>query len=95
MGSERDKIRQLKTTLVERRLGEAIDELDVDRSKADTLMQPRIDASEYDAAALSAGHRELEQLKHRLATIRAIADSTLGHMRMSLLQARLQHLTVA
>ena len=76
--------------LVERRLGEAVDELEVDRLKADTLMQSNVGAArEIDATALSACRRELQQIEDRLATIRAIADSLERRVRVSTLQVPL------
>ena len=90
MGAERDRTAGLKALLVERRLGEAIEELELDRSKADDnlMVQSRI-----NAAALSACSRELQLFERRLNAIRAIADAMLGHVQTLTLQARLQCLT--
>lgn len=90
MGAERDRTAGLKALLVERRLGEAIEELELDRSKADEnlMVQSRI-----DAAALSACSQELQLFERRLNAIRAIADAMLGHVQTLTLQARLQCLT--
>lgn len=87
VGAERDRMAGLKTLLVERRLGEAIEELELDRSKADETLMAQ---SRIDAAALSACSRELQLFERRLTAIRVIADSMLGHMQTSTLQARLQ-----
>ena len=54
MAAEREETAGLKAELVERRLGEAIEELEVDQFKAETLMQSRINAREIDAAVQSA-----------------------------------------
>ena len=68
---------------MERRLGEAIEELELDALRAETLIsESKIskEVREMDAAAHPAG---LENLKHRLSTIALMADSLKGHMRMS------------
>lgn len=93
LGVERDRIRGMKTMLVERRLGEAIEELEVDQVKAEGLMQIRISACEIDAAVLFAYNRELLQFEYRLTTIRAIAEIMVGYRQISSLRVRLQHMT--
>ncbi len=92
MGAERDQTRELKVMLVERRLREAIDELEVDRLKADTVVQSKVSEQEFNAAVLSACRRELQQFEHRLTKIRAIANLMVGNMQASMFQARLQHI---
>ncbi|KAL9138225.1 MAG: hypothetical protein Q9175_000551 [Cornicularia normoerica] len=91
-GAERDPTGGLKVRLVEGRIGEAFEELEVDRFNADTLLQSKISAREIDAAVLSAYHRELLQFEHRLTTIEAVANSIEGHMQVFTLQARLQRM---
>ena len=76
-------IAKLKATLVERRLGEAIEELELDAVRAETLISESKNSKKVggmDAAAHPGG---LENLKHRLSTIATIADSLKGHMRLS------------
>ena len=90
---ERDRIKGMRAMLVERRLGEAIDELEVDRVGAESLMQPRFSACEIDAAVLSAYNRELLQFDLRLTTIRAITDFMVGYRQISSLRVRLQEMT--
>ena len=75
--------------LVERRLGEAVEELEVDRCMTDTSMQSKVSAREFDAAVLST----CQQFEHRLITIGAIASSMEGHMQVLVFQERLQHMT--
>ena len=75
--------------LVERRLGEAVDELEVGRCIIDTSKQFKVRANEFDGAVPSV----CQQSEHRLNTIRAIAHSMEGHMQVLLLQERLQHMT--
>ena len=88
--TERDLIARLKAMLVERRPGKAIQELEGDRNKVDTLtMRSRINnACEIDYVC----HRELQHFGHRLNTVGAIAESMEGHMQISTLQARLQRI---
>ena len=98
-GGERDQTRGLKVMLVERRLGEAIEELELDCTTADTVMmqqqqQRRIRAHEIDATVLHAYNRELQHFEHRLSTIGAIAVVMAGYMQVSTLQARLQNMSV-
>lgn len=101
-GGERDQTRGLKVMLVERRLGEAIEELELDCTTADTLMMQqqqqqllqRIRAHGIDAAVLHAYNRELRYFEHRLRTIRAIAAVVAGYMQVFLLQTRLQNVSV-
>ncbi|KAL9068222.1 MAG: hypothetical protein Q9161_006355 [Pseudevernia consocians] len=93
LGAERDETRDLKARLVERRLGEAVEELDVDRSKADTLMQSRTSTREMDFAVLFAYRGKLLRFEHRLTTIGAIAVSVEGSMQVPTLRARLQRMT--
>ncbi|CAD6585555.1 MAG: hypothetical protein ASARMPRED_002191 [Alectoria sarmentosa] len=92
LGVERDQTKGMKAMLVERRLGEAIEELEVDRVRANTLMQVSHSAREINDAVPFAFHRELLQIEHRLTTTRAIADSMEGHRQILTLRARLQHL---
>lgn len=94
-GSERDQTAGLKLMLVERRLGEAIEELDLDFITADPLMtQPRISAPEIDAAVLFDYGQELLNFEHRLSTIGAIALIMAGYMPVSTLLARLQGMSM-
>lgn len=79
--------------LVERRLEEAIEELELDRCKADSLMQSGISACEMDAAGLFAHRRELLLFERRLTMVGAIAHSMEERMRLSTLRARLQRMT--
>lgn len=94
LGAERDATRDLKARLVERRLGEAVEEWDADRFQAHTLMmQSRTGTRGMDVAVLSAYHGKLLLFEHRLTTIGAIAVSLQGSMPMPTLQARLQRMT--
>ena len=75
--------------LVGRRFEEAIEELEADELKADTLILMRLNnVQEIDAACR---RQELQLLEHRLMTLEAIARSMEGHVQISTIQARLQH----
>ncbi|CAF9933217.1 hypothetical protein IMSHALPRED_009094 [Imshaugia aleurites] len=91
-GVERVQTGALKAMLVERRLGDAVEELEVDRFSADGLVHLATGAREIDAVAQFACHQELQQFEHRLSTIGAIADSMAGRVQVSALQARLQQM---
>lgn len=94
-GDERDQTRALKALLVERRLGDAIGELERDCVTADTLMmQQRIDIREIDAAVVRAHDRELRHLEYRLSTIGGIAVVLAGFMPVSVIQARVHDMSV-
>lgn len=93
VGAERDRTAGVKAMLVERRLEEAIEELELDRCKADSLMQSGISACEMDAAGLFAHRRELLLFERRLTMVGAIAHSMEERMRLSTLRARLQRMT--
>ena len=75
-GDERDLTLCLKLMLVQRRLGEAVDELEVDGCSIDSLMQSSVSAHVFDAEFLSA----CQQFEHRLNAIEAISNSLKGHM---------------
>ena len=97
-GDERDQTRGLKAMLVEGRLGEAVEELELDCMIADRLMmqqqQQRIHAHEIDPAVLHACDRELQHFEHRLSTVGATAAVMAGYMQVSMLQARLQNMSM-
>ena len=93
VGAKRDQTAAPKAPLVEHRLREAMEELNLDRSATDDLMQLRINAPGMDAAFLSTCHRELQRFEHRLTAIGTTADSMPGHLQISTLQARLQRMT--
>ena len=77
-------IAKLRTTLVERRLGEAIEELELDALRAETLILESKFSDKVGEMDTAAPHLEgLEDLKHRLSTIATIADSLVGHERLS------------
>ena len=100
-GGERDQTRGLKAMLVERRLEEAIEELELDCTTAETLMmqhqqqQIRIRAHEIDArSVLHAYNQQLGHFEHRLRTIGAISAVMAGYMQISMLQARVQNISM-
>ena len=81
-GDERDLTLSLKLMLVQRRLGEAVDELEVDGCSIDNLMQSNASARACDPAFLSA----CQQFEHRLKAIGAISNSIEGHMQALVFQ---------
>lgn len=93
MGAEGFRTGCLKAMLVERRLGAAMEELGLERSQADTLMQSRIDAREGGAAILLTYHAELLHFGRRLAAMQDVAGSVEGRLLIPTLRARLQQMS--
>ena len=83
-GADRHLIAKLKATLVERRLGEAIEELELEGLRAENLiLESKLGKMVGEVGAAAHPTAWLKNLKHRLSTIATIADSLKGHTRLA------------